>query len=209
MNLLIDTSGSRGQLAISESGKILSTTAWDKEGSHSEKITLELQQLLANTKADFAKLQSVSVVVGPGSFTGLRVGINCAKTIAYSQNLPIVGLNSLWALAMSYHQSGKTITSIIDAQRNSVFASRFSGNGEPEFENQIISISELTFPKDSLVCGSGWTRYQEILKDKCTFSGEWIRFESIEAQREKMTQSSWDQIQPLYIRKSAAEEKLS
>src|SRR4051812_2307414 len=97
--LAVATSGVYGSLALA--GK---QVMWDKKAMHSELATVKLQELLALANLTLKNLTHIAVNVGPGSFTGIRVGINLARTLAYGLSLPVAPFNSLALLAAKYLQ---------------------------------------------------------------------------------------------------------
>lgn len=218
MILAIDTSAARGQLLIHSSTQPLHYEFWEKEGSHSEHLTSRLEASLLARGLQLNDVQSVLVVVGPGSFTGLRVGINCAKSLAYSLGCEIVPINSLWALAKSCGSSKGKVTSLLDAQRNSVFLGQYEYHGNELrtlAENQIIELNHLDkfIQGSQLVCGSGWTRYYNLLstnsKSNLKFANEWIDLNALVfwyTTQSGNVAKQWQHVQPIYLRKSAAEE---
>ena len=216
MILAVDTSGAKGQLFL-QSKKDLFQSSWQKQGSHSEIITKEFIKLLEMSKGSLEELKKIFVINGPGSFTGLRVGINFSKTLAYSISAEVFPVNTLWALALSHRENDGEILSLVDAQRNSVFASSYSlEDGKivgKKFENRIIDIDDLSdvLQEDQLVCGPGWTRYSESIRnrEKYNFFQDDIDFKKIFTNQtfDNLSSLHWQDLRPLYIRKSAAEEK--
>jgi tRNA threonylcarbamoyladenosine biosynthesis protein TsaB len=89
--------------------------------THQETVLPALESLLRWSGLDLARVSGVAVGVGPGLFTGLRVGVQTAKTLAQVLNAPIVGLNSLDVLAYGVRHTDKLIAAVIDARRGEVF----------------------------------------------------------------------------------------
>ena len=215
----VDTFSSQGRLFIYDENGQTAQRAWGSQQTHSETLTTFFQELITEKNYALSQLKGIYCVTGPGSFTGLRVGVNFAKTLAYSMNCPLFPINSLWALAYSVETEG-TILSLIDAQKNSLFCSLFEKRKiqlKPIFENKVFGIDNIPSmkPKPSAVTGPGWNRYSdEIQKQwdhKCNIIESNIGFEKIiTANIEKafLSNESWRELTPSYIKASAAEENL-
>ncbi|MEM7646756.1 MAG: tRNA (adenosine(37)-N6)-threonylcarbamoyltransferase complex dimerization subunit type 1 TsaB, partial [Pseudomonadota bacterium] len=85
LHLAIDTCSPQGSLCLFDDHSLIATEDWEKEGSHSEEITIRFQKILSENNRNLSEISKLYCVVGPGSFTGIRVGINFAKTIAYAK----------------------------------------------------------------------------------------------------------------------------
>lgn len=119
--LAIDTSTNIGSVALVESEKgILGEITINNRTTHSEMIMKMIDTLLDISKVDRKKIEKIAVGIGPGSFTGIRIGVAVAKGLAYSLDIPIVGVNELEILASNYSGDGKII-SMIDARKERVF----------------------------------------------------------------------------------------
>lgn len=100
--LALDTATRRPTLALaSADGKLLGQRQWESQHRHGEQLLEQLNQLLAEIGVDHRELEGVVVGTGPGSFTGLRIGLATAKTIAYSMNIPLRGVSTTVALALA------------------------------------------------------------------------------------------------------------
>ena len=219
----VDTSHTQGQLCLYENSDLKENIVWEKSGSHSESLTKQYEFLLERYPELKHQLSKIYCIQGPGSFTGLRVGINFAKTLAFTNDIPILPVNSLFALALLCEKRDGKIVSTIDAQRNAVFLSLFSWKKNQlitEVENQIISINHL----DSLIkeeiysCGSGILRYQNFLNSnlsqrfilqKKTLFPDLTKLIPMNEKENFLSPTEWMNVHPLYIRLSSAEEKLT
>ena len=116
----IETSTPQTSVALGTEQEILAKVSVAGK-ARQESVTPALQQLLAWTGIDLEHVGGVAVGVGPGLFTGLRVGVETAKTLAQVLNVPIVGIPSLDALAYACRHTHKRIAAVIDARRGEVF----------------------------------------------------------------------------------------
>jgi len=98
---------------------------------HQEALAPLAQAVMAETGLAFSDLDGVGVTVGPGSFTGLRVGLAFAQGLGAALGRPVVGLSTLDALAASVAPDGLPVAAVIDARRGQVYARLFDDAGEP------------------------------------------------------------------------------
>lgn len=124
--LSIDTTSRRGSIALSEDGVLLAQEIQGQPGTHVDRLFISIDHLLQIAMWKRAEIEGVAVAIGPGSFTGLRVGLAAAKGIALALNIPIVGVSSLKSLALNCPIFDGTIVSIIDARRGEVYSSAHS-----------------------------------------------------------------------------------
>lgn len=94
VTLAINTASRTTQIALLKQDKILREKEWISENNESEKLMPEIDDLLKNKKIKYDDLERIIVVKGPGSFTGLRVGVSVANAIAYVQKIPVYGIDS-------------------------------------------------------------------------------------------------------------------
>ena len=117
----IDTSTSQTSVAIGSEHEILAKTSV-AGAARQESVTPVLRDLLDRGGLALSQVGGIAVGTGPGLFTGLRVGVETAKTLAQALHLPIVGITSLDALAYPVRYTPRTIAAVIDARRGEVFS---------------------------------------------------------------------------------------
>lgn len=222
LTLAVNTSQSQAQLALFLDEQMLADETWSKAKSHSEVITLALEKLLSKTQKSLSDITDIAVVVGPGSFTGLRVGVNFAKSLAFSYELPCRPINSLRLEVASQELKPGPVAAFMDAQKNSVFMSLFEKAGEklePVFENQVVPIAKLSelIQKPTPTCGDGLKNYFNFLEPqlkKFLIEGDVKQANLLHMHKEPVAllnskNLSWFEVQPFYIKASAPEEKLN
>jgi len=149
MLLAVETSGLSGSIALLSEGQLRYEHPLQAEGPrHAQVLVQETDLLLRRAGLTVKDLSAVAVSVGPGSFTGLRVGVVFAKTLAWLQGIPLVAVNSLQAAAWQVPQSHGIVTVISDAQRDEVFVlecrwDELTENWEPTGEVRIEKIAAL------------------------------------------------------------------
>lgn len=120
ISLFIDTSLSDVSIAILKSGKVLSLIHNDIPMEHSIYVSSYIEKLMKDNNLKAKDINEIIVVNGPGSFTGIRIGVTIAKVFAYLTNIRIVSISSLKAKALS--KKGDKILSIIDAKHDNYYA---------------------------------------------------------------------------------------
>jgi tRNA threonylcarbamoyladenosine biosynthesis protein TsaB len=126
--LHIETSTKMCSVALSENGEYISHLNYqDEEGyAHSEKLTLLIKEILQKSGITIKQLKAISVSGGPGSYTGLRIGVSTAKGLCYSLGIPLIGIDSLACLNLwakeNYPEHNGLFLAMIDARRMEVFS---------------------------------------------------------------------------------------
>lgn len=125
--LHIDSTTKVCSVALSKEGALLKLVEIDSEKlSHSEKLHLFIQQSLEEAGITIKELQAIAVSKGPGSYTGLRIGVSAAKGLAYGLDIPLISVNTLDAMASAVQstvESDAVLIPMIDARRMEVFSS--------------------------------------------------------------------------------------
>ncbi len=149
MILAFNTSTLRSSLALIEKSGAISGEIFLNTGKqHYGALFPSLDLLLNSVAVKLDDITCVAVAVGPGSFTGLRVGLSAAKGLAHALGVPIVGVNSLEALAAQVFHPSLPITALLESRRNDVFAAQFRWAGG---ERLIRVTHEQCLPYESLI----------------------------------------------------------
>ena len=128
--LCLESSSTNCSVSISNENKIIYTKESDGEGyKHSEFLHSFIEESMDDSKLEYEQLMAVSVGIGPGSFTGLRIGLSSAKGICYSKDIPLITVNSLEILAHKYKTiDDEILVPMYDARRMEVYFSIFDNN---------------------------------------------------------------------------------
>jgi tRNA threonylcarbamoyl adenosine modification protein YeaZ len=120
MELTIDTSSNIVSIAVSHQGEILAILTWRTRQNHTKELLPNLVCLLQQANVELASLEAIVVARGPGSFNGLRVGISTAKGLAFTLNIPLVGVNTLEAEAYPFACTGLPLRAVQKAGRQEI-----------------------------------------------------------------------------------------
>lgn len=133
--LIIDTSSSQGGIALYD-GKMLSTRSWPADRSHTTTLLSEIHHLL--DKADLAvrHVAAIGIAIGPGAFTGLRVGFGVAKGFHLATGLPLIGIPTLEATALTFATCGRSIVATVGAGRGRLVWARYEPGAAGLTESQ-------------------------------------------------------------------------
>lgn len=166
--LVIDTSTRAGSIALSRGEQLLAESAWQGPGTHSDWLLGHLEGLLHEAGIEPVELNGIGVVVGPGSFTGLRVGVATAKGLAVAAGCPLVGLSSLALLACSAPFARFPVCSLLDARKNEVYAGLYrTEHGLPEAQvpDRVLPPEDLlrSLEGEILFAGEGASVYRSLI----------------------------------------------
>lgn len=190
---------------------------------HAETLVPALQFVCRQARIDLHEVSVVAVDIGPGLFTGLRVGIATAKSIAQALRVPVIGLSSLDLLAFRVRYTSRLIVPVIDARRGEVFyafyrhvpggvqrVSEYQLGTPADLGNELLAQGE-----EALLLGDGSPRYAEVLDDDrgnvelstvgnaYPSADDLVELAHPRALREEFVQP-WE-LNPLYLRKADAE----
>lgn len=143
MNILaIDTSSLNATVAVLNDEKLLGEFIISNKNTHSQIIMPMLDDMLKFAGVDIGEIDVFATAIGPGSFTGLRIGIATAKALAQGGGKKVIGISSLHGLAENVYEECKIICPIIDARRGDVYNALYL-NGECIEKERAININEL------------------------------------------------------------------
>ncbi|MDP2919048.1 MAG: tRNA (adenosine(37)-N6)-threonylcarbamoyltransferase complex dimerization subunit type 1 TsaB [Dehalococcoidia bacterium] len=158
MLVAIDTSTDTASLALVREGLVVAEITWRTDKNHSVQLLPNLEHLLKLVGTGAKSLTAVIVAKGPGSFNGLRVGISAAKGLAFSLNIPIVGVNSLEVTAYQYAETALPVCPVLNARRGEIATALYQkqASGWKQLrENYITDVEKLCaeITERTLFCG--------------------------------------------------------
>jgi tRNA threonylcarbamoyladenosine biosynthesis protein TsaB len=144
--LSIETSTSICSVAIHEQGELLALAEIMEPGAHAEKLVSLVDAALKQANLRLVDLAAVAVSQGPGSYTGLRIGVSTAKGIAYALDIPLIGINTLQAMAASQQLAeGEYVVAVLDARRKEVYTQTFGDSLQQLSPIEAVVLEEGVF----------------------------------------------------------------
>lgn len=169
--LHIETATKVCSVALSNEGKLVQLQEIaDDQYSHGEQLTLVIQKVIDLEGIKMVDLNAVSVSSGPGSYTGLRIGVSTAKGLCYALSIPLISIDTLTSMAQDelVKAESKTICSMIDARRMEVFSALFNSNGKCIKLASPDVLDETTYSEfEPFICiGDGAEKTKELWKNR-------------------------------------------
>ena len=213
----IETATQRAGVALGGPDGLLASIEVGGGRRHAESLAPALEQACHHAGIGLDQIGAVAVDVGPGLFTGMRVGIAAAKAMAYALELPMIGISSLDLVAFPLRFSAGRVAAVIDARKGQVFYAFFApvpGGLQRLTESQVGSIDELVADlrasgEHHVLVGDGALRYRDDLVDviRCDYADEFLDHPSAAAlvylARAQAQRGQWTdlaEIQPMYLR---------
>lgn len=144
----IETSGSIGSVAVCDGDTLVGKKIFGKTLSHGKEIVSSFKSIFDEIKWEPNDIDLIAVSIGPGSYTGLRIGVTCAKTLAYGLGRPVIDVPTLDVLAENVKSDVKNLCPVIDAKRKRVYACIYARNYN---KNKNITDSLIISPNNSLI----------------------------------------------------------
>lgn len=213
--LALDTTGTAMSVAVMQDGRLLGEIYTDIGKKHSVTLMAAMDSLLHLTGYGVSDMDAFAVAAGPGSFTGIRIGVAAAAALAYAESRPVYAVNTLDALLMNMEMA-PVRCAIMDARRGEVYTKAekdgdvivdecamplmelldalqpygnvtFAGDAALRFRDEILQKKP-----DSLFCGEQFALQHASCVCKCVYAG-------------KAEETTHDKLRPHYLRKSQAE----
>lgn len=171
-NLLsIETSTQQCSVAIHMSNELIAYQQLGLEKSHAAKLTLMIQDVMRQVELPMDALDAIAVSRGPGSYTGLRIGVGTAKGLAFTLDKPIIGVSTLEAMAVqagSGNPGSSLLCPMIDARRMEVYTAVFDSRRQRLVEDHPLILEENSFEQtlseqEMLFFGNGAHKFQELM----------------------------------------------
>ncbi len=169
--LLIETSTTVCSVALSDSGNVVALREVNNGYAHAENLTLFCDAVLKEAGIPFQQLDGIAVSQGPGSYTGLRIGLSAAKGFAFALNMPLITISTLEAMAwgMRDEAAGALLCPMIDARRMEVYCAQFNPDLSEVHAPEAIVVEQDTFAallksQPVLFSGDGMPKCRTILE---------------------------------------------
>jgi len=218
----ISTSTKQVGAAVGGHEGVLASSHSARGKRHAENLAPAIDFVRRQARIELDEISAVAVDIGPGLFTGLRVGVAAAKAVAHALRVPMIGISSLDLLAWPLRHTSREIVAVVDARRGEVFAARYRptpGGVQRLAEPMVCGPDDLraelqAHDHDYLVVGDGGLRYAGLLHDIVSVeiaeqhlaypnASSLVQLAHARAIREDFVQP-W-QLEPLYLRPPDAE----
>ncbi len=144
--LSIETATPVCSVALHEQGNLLAVSEIREPGAHAEKLMGLLEEVLAKAGKLLSDLEAIAVSEGPGSYTGLRIGVSTAKGLAFALDKPLIGINTLRAMAAACPlEKGAQAVAVLDARRMEVYSQVFGEQLEEKTPIEALILEEGVF----------------------------------------------------------------
>lgn len=174
--LAVDTSTVSCSVALLDGTRLLCEMTYGAGRTHSGHLMSMIDRVLDRCESKPGDIDGIAVTKGPGTFTGLRIGLSTVKGIAVAAGLPVIAVSSLAALAYPMKHTNRNVVTMIDARRGEIYYDRFDARRlavDPSMgcEPKVAAPEEVAalLPEDALLIGSGALLYQKLFKKKCPF----------------------------------------
>ena len=182
MVLCLETATPVCSVALNENCCTIGLRETEGQNAHSEKITNFIREVMETAEMDYRKLDAVAVSKGPGSYTGLRIGVSTAKGICYAADLPLMAIDTLEAMAHgmkdklgSQIAENDLLVPMIDARRMEVYAAIFDANLNKIKDTEAVVMDENSFAELSKnhrlwLFGDGAPKLSELFENQPNIS---------------------------------------
>jgi tRNA threonylcarbamoyladenosine biosynthesis protein TsaB len=168
----IETATPCGGAALWVDGGIVAEEANDGAVSHSQRLMPAIERVLQSATCELSAIDGIAVSIGPGSFTGLRIGLAIGKTLAHAEGKPIVAVSTLEALAWRAARADVLIAPMLDARRNEIFGAIFKSSDDgaslERLSSDVVERPEAfaeRITEPVIAVGSGALRYAQLLQE--------------------------------------------
>ena len=219
--LAFESSAKAASVALVKDGKLLSQSSQVSGLTHSRTLLPMAEDMLKNAELSIKNVDAFAVAHGPGSFTGIRIGVSAVKGLAWASDKPCVGVSTLEAMAWHGVAAGGYVCPVMDARRNQVYNAIFKiENGKPVrvTEDRAIALSELkeellALGEKVFLVGDGTeitARYFDAENIPYTAAPENLLWQSawaVAMAAQDKPLGSADDLVPVYLRLSQAERE--
>ena len=221
--LALETSAKAVSAAVVENGKVLCSGYQDTGLTHSRTLMPIVEHILKNTDLTMADMDVIAVAAGPGSFTGIRIGVSAAKGLAFAVDKPAVGVSTLAAMARNVAFTDGLVVCAMDARRSQIYNALFEAKGgrlARLTEDRAIALSDLAEemkddPRPKTIVGDGARLCFDFLQNAgipCRLAPAHLVMQnamSVALEAEVLAAdgalTSAQELQPVYLRPAQAE----
>jgi tRNA threonylcarbamoyladenosine biosynthesis protein TsaB len=173
MLLAVDTATRLISLALHDGQTVAAESTWHTAGHHTVELAPQVALLLRRAGTDASRLKGLAVAIGPGSYTGLRIGLGFAKGLALAQSIPLVGVSTFEALMRAQAPRRELAVAVLEAGRGRVSAARYRWNEQRRRWDLFAAARVLDWPalaasieQPTYVCGEIDAHGAEALRER-------------------------------------------
>jgi tRNA threonylcarbamoyladenosine biosynthesis protein TsaB len=174
--LSIETSSQLCSVALHEQGRLISASQSEEEGAHAKRLTLLIEDVVKKAATQLSSLVGIAISIGPGSYTGLRIGLATAKGLCFGLDKPLIAVPTLKILAARHEGSipYQILIPVLDARRMEVYTAVYARENLEELESaHALILNDFSFgayqQKNALIFGNGAQKFKDSFPDH-TFS---------------------------------------
>jgi tRNA threonylcarbamoyladenosine biosynthesis protein TsaB len=170
----VETSSPFFSVAVADGSNLLSYRQMDSQGLSSLMLTDMVQAALKEAALELEGLDGFAISIGPGSFTGLRIGVMTVKTLAWALKKPVLPVSSLEVMARNARDSGQPVVPFVDARKGNVYMACFNPDGMGKLRraapDELLRPEEALrrFPEPALLMGDGLKRYADLVASRAS-----------------------------------------
>ena len=220
----VETATRVGSVAVANEDGVIGEYTLNLSITHSERLLPAIDQLLKSIDITFSRIDALAVSLGPGSFTGLRIGVSTVKGLSFAGEKPVAGIPTLDALACNYPAGETLVCPMLDAKKKEVFTAFYRWNSSAGLQKTTkdLVISPDKFLKEikekTVFLGDGSRVYRSLIEErlgsKAVFAPDHLshpRAASIAVlgleEFKKGNTCDINRLNPIYVRPSEAELK--
>ncbi len=200
ISLFLDTCNQSIIIGLLKDSKLIDSINFINDNNLSEKLIPSIKDIFDKNNIGIKSLNNIYISVGPGSFTGIRIGVTVAKTIAWALNIKIIPLSSLEVLASSCNSS--YICPVIDARRGYVYAGLYDNSLNRLFEDKYINLVELLNSIKNY--DTVFVSYDNLINNNVKPN---VNIEKIVQKHLNDLGMNPHSVNPIYLKRTEAEEK--
>lgn len=217
MILSVDSSAVTASAALTDGEKVIKSEFANTGLTHSETLLPMIKRVMGNTP--YSSLDAIAITAGPGSFTGVRIGVATAKGLAFKNNIPCISVSTLEAIAYNFTSENCVVCAVMDARRMQFYNALFEiKNGEVKrlTEDRAVSLEDLREDlkqfKRVIIAGDGAKLcFENISLTNCEIAEENLIYQnavSVSKAAESKKSVPAKELMPVYLRPSQAEREL-
>ena len=217
MILSIDASAITASAALTEGRKVIKSEFVNKGLTHSETLMPMIKSVMGDIP--FSELEAIAITAGPGSFTGVRIGVASAKGLAFLNGTPCIPVSTLEAIAYAFENENAVICAVMDARRMQFYNALFraeNGRIERLTPDRAVSLEDLRTELKAydrvIIAGDGARLcYENIELENCVLAKEELMYQNavnVAKAAENKKRIPPKELMPVYLRQSQAEREL-